>query len=90
MQLLGFYWFSIIANKLNFSRFGTPDDLKLLVDRAHHLGIIVLLDVVHSHASKNVADGLNQWDGTDGAYFHNNVRGYHELWVIPFLFGQIF
>uniref|UniRef100_A0A915N8J3 1,4-alpha-glucan branching enzyme n=1 Tax=Meloidogyne javanica TaxID=6303 RepID=A0A915N8J3_MELJA len=48
------------------SRFGTPDDLKMLVDRAHQLGLIVLLDVVHSHASKNVEDGLNQWDGTDG------------------------
>jgi 1,4-alpha-glucan branching enzyme len=53
------------------SRFGTPDELKLLVDRAHNLGLIVLLDVVHSHASKNVEDGLNQWDGTNGAYFHN-------------------
>ncbi|KAL3084432.1 hypothetical protein niasHT_035234 [Heterodera trifolii] len=41
------------------SRFGPPDDLKYLVDRAHQLGITVLLDVVHSHASKNVADGLN-------------------------------
>ncbi|KAF7638641.1 1,4-alpha-glucan branching enzyme [Meloidogyne graminicola] len=62
------------------NRFGTPDDLKLLIDEAHRLGLIVLLDVVHSHASKNVADGLNRWDGTDGAYFHNNVRGYHQLW----------
>nr|CAD2184835.1 unnamed protein product [Meloidogyne enterolobii] len=62
------------------SRFGTPDDLKMLVDRAHQLGLIVLLDVVHSHASKNVEDGLNQWDGTDGGYFHNNVRGFHQLW----------
>ncbi|KAL3086270.1 hypothetical protein niasHT_040062 [Heterodera trifolii] len=40
------------------NRFGPPDDLKYLVDRAHQLGITVLLDVVHSHASKNVADGL--------------------------------
>lgn len=68
------------------SRFGTPDDLKLLIDEAHRLGLIVLLDVVHSHASKNVADGLNRWDGTDGAYFHNNVRGYHQLWVFKIIF----
>uniref|UniRef100_A0A914HCV5 1,4-alpha-glucan branching enzyme n=1 Tax=Globodera rostochiensis TaxID=31243 RepID=A0A914HCV5_GLORO len=62
------------------SRFGPPDDLKFLVDRAHQLGITVLLDVVHSHASKNVADGLNQWDGTNAGYFHDNVRGYHTQW----------
>ncbi|KAL3098245.1 hypothetical protein niasHS_002081 [Heterodera schachtii] len=39
--------------------FWPPDDLKYLVDRAHQVDITVLLDVVHSHASKNVADGLN-------------------------------
>jgi 1,4-alpha-glucan branching enzyme len=66
------------------SRFGPPDDLKYLVDEAHRRDIVVLLDVVHSHASKNVADGLNQWDGTNGCYFHDNARGYHTLWVIQF------
>ena len=64
----------------NFSRFGTPDDLKYLVDKAHSLGIYILLDVVHSHASKNVDDGLNEWDGTPGNYFHSNSRGFHSLW----------
>jgi 1,4-alpha-glucan branching enzyme len=39
------------------SRFGTPEELKSLVDRAHELGLTVLLDVVHSHASKNAEDG---------------------------------
>uniref|UniRef100_A0A914XTU5 1,4-alpha-glucan branching enzyme n=1 Tax=Plectus sambesii TaxID=2011161 RepID=A0A914XTU5_9BILA len=62
------------------SRCGTPDDLKYLVDKAHSMGIYILLDVVHSHASKNVADGLNQWDGTNGCYFHDNPRGFHTLW----------
>lgn len=62
------------------SRCGTPCDLKYLVDKAHAAGLTILLDVVHSHASKNVDDGLNQWDGTDGGYFHDNVRGFHTLW----------
>lgn len=39
-------------------------------DIAHGNGLIVLLDLIHSHASKNVADGLNQLDGTDHLYFH--------------------
>ena len=46
------------------SRYGTPEELKALVDAAHGLGITVLLDVVHSHASSNVEDGLNMFDGT--------------------------
>lgn len=36
---------------------GTPEDLKSLIDTAHGMGITVLLDVVHSHACKNVLDG---------------------------------
>ncbi|GME83693.1 unnamed protein product [Ambrosiozyma monospora] len=62
------------------SRFGTPEDLKELIDTAHGLGIRVLLDVVHSHASKNVNDGLNQFDGTDYCYFHSGGKGNHDQW----------
>lgn len=35
------------------SRFGTPDDLKELIDTAHSHGIQILIDIVHSHASSN-------------------------------------
>ncbi|KAM8976349.1 1,4-alpha-glucan-branching enzyme [Pelodytes ibericus] len=62
------------------SRYGTPDDLKELIDTAHSMGIQVLLDVVHSHASKNSEDGLNKFDGTDSCFFHDGTRGNHELW----------
>ncbi|XP_057245907.1 1,4-alpha-glucan-branching enzyme isoform X2 [Malurus melanocephalus] len=62
------------------SRYGTPDDLKEMIDVAHSMGITVLLDVVHSHASKNSEDGLNQFDGTDSCFFHSGYRGNHQLW----------
>ena len=62
------------------SRYGTPDDLRELVDTAHGLGINILLDMVHSHASKNSLDGLNQFDGSDHLYFHSGLKGEHALW----------
>jgi 1,4-alpha-glucan branching enzyme len=51
-----------------------------LIDTAHGMGITVLLDVVHSHACKNVLDGLNMFDGSDDCYFHAGGKGRHELW----------
>jgi len=64
---------------INFSsRFGIPEELKELIDVAHNKGLYVLLDIVHSHASKNVLDGLNQSDGTNSCYFHENMD--HPLW----------
>jgi 1,4-alpha-glucan branching enzyme len=62
------------------SRFGTPDDLKYLIDKAHENGIYVIIDLVHSHASTNVLDGINNFDGTDYLYFHGGAKGYHKLW----------
>jgi len=62
------------------SRFGTPEELKACVDKAHELGLFVMLDVVHSHASKNTEDGLNSFDGTDSCYFHTGSRGVHPQW----------
>ena len=65
---------------MSYSRYGSPDDLKYLVDQAHKFGLYVLIDIVHSHACKNVLDGLNQFDGTDSCYFHSGGRGEHSLW----------
>ncbi|KAE8814491.1 starch branching enzyme IIa [Hordeum vulgare] len=62
------------------SRFGTPEDLKSLIDRAHELGLLVLMDIVHSHSSNNTLDGLNGFDGTDTHYFHGGPRGHHWMW----------
>ncbi|KAA1081755.1 alpha-1,4-glucan branching enzyme [Puccinia graminis f. sp. tritici] len=62
------------------SRYGTPEELMELVDVAHGMGLTVLLDVVHSHACKNVLDGINMFDGTDHCYFHEGPKGKHELW----------
>jgi len=62
------------------SRFGTPDDFKYLVDKAHENGMMVVIDCIHSHASNNVMDGINYFDGTDHQYFHSGPKGYHKLW----------
>lgn len=62
------------------SRFGTPEELKHLVDEAHRRGIAVVMDVVHSHAIKNVAEGLADFDGSGNQYFHAGGRGYHSGW----------
>ncbi|WP_209331777.1 alpha amylase C-terminal domain-containing protein [Lunatimonas salinarum] len=62
------------------SRFGTPEELKYLVNKAHELGLAVVMDIVHSHAVQNVAEGLNEFDGSDHQYFHPGPRGYHEVW----------
>ncbi|KAF3788720.1 1-4-alpha-glucan-branching enzyme 2-2 [Nymphaea thermarum] len=36
--------------------------------------------IIYSHASNNVLDGLNMFDGTDSHYFHTGPRGYHRMW----------
>ena len=62
------------------SRYGTPNELKELIDAAHGLGIAVLLDVVHSHAVRNTQEGINEFDGTVYQFFHEGVRGEHPAW----------
>lgn len=62
------------------SRFGTPDELKELIDTAHEMGLAVIMDLVHSHAVKNVLEGLGCLDGTRYQYFHEGERGEHKQW----------
>ncbi len=62
------------------SRFGTPEELKQLVDAAHGMGIRVIMDLVHSHAVKNEVEGLGCFDGTRYQFFHGGGRGVHALW----------
>jgi 1,4-alpha-glucan branching enzyme len=62
------------------SRFGTPDDLKELINRAHNLGLAVIMDIVHSHAAKNEEEGLSKFDGTLDQYFYPGDRGFHSAW----------
>ncbi len=62
------------------SRFGTPDELKELIDTAHGLGIRVIMDLVHSHAVANILEGLGLLDGDPGLYFHSDLRRKHVAW----------
>lgn len=62
------------------SRFGDPEDLKFLIESAHQLDIMVIMDIVHSHTVKNINEGLNQFDGSDCQYFHPGERGIHPQW----------
>ena len=62
------------------SRFGTPEDLKELIDEAHGHGIAVIMDIVHSHAVKNENEGLGRLDGDPAQFFHGNHRREHVAW----------
>ncbi|MCX6228847.1 MAG: alpha amylase C-terminal domain-containing protein [Bacteroidia bacterium] len=62
------------------SRFGTPEELMQLIDEAHGMGISVIMDIVHSHAVKNVVEGLGNYDGTRYQFFHDGNRGEHPAW----------
>jgi 1,4-alpha-glucan branching enzyme len=62
------------------SRFGTPEELKELIDEAHRNNIYVIMDIVHSHAVKNEIEGLGRFDGTPYQYFHGGERREHPAW----------
>jgi len=62
------------------SRSGTPDDFKYLVDKAHGMGLRIVMDLVHSHASNNENDGIQRLDGTDCSYSPPGEAGHHTQW----------
>ena len=62
------------------SRFGKPNEFKELIDEAHKRNIKVVIDIVHAHATKNINEGINLWDGTDYQYFHSGEKGHHSQW----------
>ena len=62
------------------SRFGTPEELKALVRKAHTMGLAVIMDLVHSHYVKNINEGLNELDGTDHLYSPAGKAGDHPYW----------
>jgi 1,4-alpha-glucan branching enzyme len=88
LQLMGIqehpYYGSFGYQVSNFfapsSRFGTPEDLKFLIDTAHSQGLAVFMDLVHSHSVVNEVEGLSRFDGTLFQYFHNGLRGKHTAW----------
>ncbi len=62
------------------SRFGTPDELRELIDTAHGMGLRVIMDLVHSHAVSNIQEGLGLLDGNPALYFHDGARRKHVAW----------
>ena len=62
------------------SRFGTPEELKALINDAHASGVAVIMDIVHSHAVKNEAEGLGRLDGSYDQYFYGDHRREHPAW----------
>lgn len=62
------------------SRFGTPDELKRLIDEAHSKGLAVIMDLVHSHAAKNECEGLGNLAGDPNQFFYSGDRHVHPAW----------
>lgn len=67
------------------SRFGTPDELKQLIDEAHAAGITVIMDLVHSHAVKNEVEGLGNYAGNPDQFFYPAPRREHSAWDLSLI-----
>ena len=62
------------------SRFGTPEELKKLIDTAHKMGLVVIMDLVHAHYVKNMNEGILDLDGSDHHYSKAGEAGYQQYW----------
>ncbi len=72
------------------SRFGTPEELKELIDTAHEMGILMIMDLVHSHTVKNTYEGMYLFDGSEDQYLIGGKEGHHPQWDSKlFNYGKI-
>ena len=70
------------------SRFGTPQDFMVLVDKLHEAGIGVILDWVPSHFPED-AHGLGFFDGSNLFEHPDRKKGYHPDWKsLVFNYGR--
>jgi 1,4-alpha-glucan branching enzyme len=76
----GSFGYQVSSFFASSSRYGTPEDLKLLIDTAHAKGLNVSMDLIHSHSVSNEVEGLSRFDGTLFQYFHGGPRGKHKAW----------
>jgi 1,4-alpha-glucan branching enzyme len=76
----GSFGYQVSSFFASSSRYGTPEDLKLLIDTAHANGLAVFMDLIHSHSVSNEVEGLSRFDGTLFQYFHEGIRGIHKAW----------
>ncbi len=59
------------------SRFGSSKDLKKLIDKAHSLGIKVILDIMLGHSVSNIEDGIIEFNGNENCFFKDKK---HPIW----------
>ena len=76
----GSFGYQVSSFFASSSRYGTPEDLKHLIDTAHAKGLSVSMDLIHSHSVSNEVEGLSRFDGTLFQYFHSGPRGKHKAW----------